>query len=101
MDVGVDAKGVGGDETGPVDRRAVGDDEALPEVDVLAACPDRDRQAAGDRPLEKQVIEEDFVPVEGPVLGGQVNPEFIRDLAQEFEVLRRLPIRPRVVLFRV
>jgi hypothetical protein len=76
---------------GAVARRPVGDDEALAEVDVLAPGRDGEGNAPRDRPLDVEIIEEDLMPIEGPVLGGQVDAELVGGLAQDLEVLHRTP----------
>ncbi|MCK7527638.1 MAG: hypothetical protein MZV64_63520 [Ignavibacteriales bacterium] len=89
---GVDAQGVEVVGARAVARRAVGDDEALAEVEVLAPGRDGEGHTARERPLDEEVVEEELVPAEGPVLGSQVDAELVGDLAQDLEVLERLPV---------
>ena len=88
---GVDAQGVEVVGPGAVAGRAVGDDEAFAEIDVLAPAGHGEGHASRDRPLDVEVVEEDLVPVEGRGLGGQVDAELVGDLAQDLEVLDRFP----------
>jgi hypothetical protein len=83
---GVEPEGVEIIRAGTVERRAVGDDEALAHVDVLAPRRDREEMTAWDRPFDIEIVEEQLMPIEGAIFWGQINAELVRNLARDFDV---------------